>query len=80
MMPTRRHAASLGHRNTLSQRRSHPPLQERVYRALLKLPADGKIIKHPPTGRTVTWSAARGQGRLFNPGGVQSHRSAWNCM
>jgi hypothetical protein len=38
----------------------YPPLQERVYRALLKLQAAGKIIKHPPTGRTVTWSAARG--------------------
>lgn len=38
----------------------YPPLQERVYRALLKLHADGKIIKHPARGRIVTWSAARG--------------------
>ncbi|MDO3240996.1 hypothetical protein P5W04_12790 [Mycobacteroides abscessus subsp. abscessus] len=37
----------------------YPPLQERVYRALLKLHADGKIIKHPARGRIVTWSAAR---------------------
>jgi hypothetical protein len=35
------------------------PPQERVYRALLKLQADGKTIKHRSTGRIVTWSAAR---------------------
>ncbi|KWX20443.1 hypothetical protein AFM11_30120 [Mycolicibacterium wolinskyi] len=36
----------------------YPPLQERVYRALLKLHADGKVVKHRARGRAVTWSAA----------------------
>lgn len=37
--------------------RYRPP-QEQIYRILCRLAGNGKIIRHPARGRTVTWSPA----------------------